>query len=244
MTGKPRLAWLAPGDPPDAFPDPRLALREPNGLLAAGGDLSPERLIAAYRRGIFPWFSEGQPILWWCPDPRAILVPAEFHLSRSLKRALRSGRYQVSVDCNFADVIRLCAATREESGTWLTPEMIAAYLSLHARGLAHSVEAWRDGRLAGGVYGINLGGVFFGESMVSLEPNGSKIALAHLASLARQRGIEVIDCQMPNDHLTSLGSRSIPRREFLAWLDRCTRQHPEQRFGGEVARPASTALDS
>lgn len=235
--------WLAPGDPPDAFPDARLALQEPNGLLAAGGDLSPERLIAAYRRGIFPWFSEGQPILWWCPDPRAILVPAEFHISRSLKRTLRTGTFQVTVNQNFREVIRLCAATREQSGTWLTPEMISAYVELHARGFAHSVEAWSDGQLAGGIYGINLGAVFFGESMVSVEPNGSKIALAQLVLIARQRGIEFIDCQVPNDHLTRLGSRSISRHEFLGWLDRCTCQPPEQRLGVEAELPAIALLD-
>ncbi len=243
MTEKLRLAWLTSDDPPDAFPDPQLALREPNGLLAVGGDLSVPRLIAAYRRGIFPWFGPGQPILWWCPDPRAILVPAEFHVSRSLKRRLRSGRFDVSVDRDFREVIRLCAATRELSGTWLTPEMIAAYVALHAQGIAHSVEAWRDGRLIGGVYGVGLGGVFFGESMVSIETDGSKIALAKLVSVARRRGIELIDCQVPNDHLQRLGTRAIARRDFLAWLDRCMRKPPEQRLEREPEHPAAAVLD-
>jgi len=243
MTGRQPLPWLAPGDPPDGFPDPRRALRSPNGLLAAGGDLSAARLLAAYRRGIFPWFSDGQPILWWCPDPRAVLVPAEFHVSRSLRRTLRSGRFAVSVDQSFSAVIEACATAREESGTWLTREMIAAYGELHARGIAHSVESWRDGQLAGGVYGISLGGIFFGESMVSIVTDGSKVALAKLARLARLRGIEVIDCQVPNDHLTRLGSRLLPRVDFLAWLERCVRQPPEQRLHVEPMHPARDVLD-
>jgi leucyl/phenylalanyl-tRNA--protein transferase len=243
MTRRQPLAWLAPGSPPDAFPDPRRALRQPNGLLAAGGDLTAARLLAAYRRGIFPWYSEGEPILWWCPDPRAILVPAEFHISRRLARTLRSGRFEVSVDQSFGDVIRACASAREETGTWLTAEMIAAYSELHALGVAHSIETWRDGKLAGGVYGINLGGVFFGESMVSLVTDGSKVALAKLVRLARRRGIELIDCQVPNDHLARLGSRAVPRIEFLAWLERCVGEAPEQRLEVESRSPASEVLD-
>lgn len=231
-----RLPWLAPGDPPDAFPDPRRALREPNGLLAAGGDLSCERLLAAYRRGVFPWFSAGQPILWWCPDPRAVLFPAELRITRRFARTLRSGRFTASTDQAFGDVIRLCAGTRADSGTWLTAEMIAAYTALHERGIAHSVEAWQDGELAGGIYGIALGGVFFGESMVSLRPDGSKAAMAHLVGLALARGIEVIDCQVPNDHLGRLGSRTIPRAGFLELLRRLVDEPPAGRLGPEPPR--------
>jgi leucyl/phenylalanyl-tRNA--protein transferase len=239
VIARPRLAWLAPGDPPDAFPDPALALREPNGLLAVGGDLGVDRLLAAYRRGIFPWFSEGQPILWWCPDPRAILVPEELHVSRRLRRTLRSGRFEVSVDQCFDEVIGACASTRSATGTWLTPEMIAAYRELHALGFAHSVESWIDGRLAGGVYGIALGGIFFGESMVSLQTDGSKVAMAKLAALARETGVALIDCQLPNPHLGRLGSRPIPRHEFLAQLRRLVVREPEQRFKPQPRATAS-----
>jgi leucyl/phenylalanyl-tRNA--protein transferase len=233
VTGRPKLAWLAPGAPPDAFPDPAQALREPNGLLAAGGDLGADRLLAAYRRGIFPWFSEGQPILWWCPDPRAVLLPSELHLSRRLRRSLRAGRFEVSVDRRFGEVIGLCASTRRESGTWLTPAMVGAYRELHERGFAHSVESWCDGELAGGIYGVALGGAFFGESMVSLRPDGSKVALAKLVALAREQRIELIDCQMPNPHLVSLGSRSIPRRRFLERLERLAAAEPLHRIRTE-----------
>lgn len=238
MTGRRQIAWLAPGSPADAFPDPARALREPNGLLAAGGDLSPQRLIEAYRRGIFPWFDDEQPILWWCPDPRAVLLPAEFHLSRRLRRRLRSGRHEVSVDQCFERVIRCCAETRMATGTWLTEPMIAAYTELHAMGIAHSVEAWTDGELAGGVYGIGMGNVFFGESMVSLRPDGSKIALASLVALARAHDIHVIDCQIPNEHLQRLGSRCVPRAEFLQWVRLGVQEPPEQRLSAQDRQPA------
>lgn len=234
MSGPRRLAWLEPGGPPDAFPDSSDALGDPNGLLAAGGDLSPPRLIAAYRHGIFPWFSEGQPILWWCPDPRAVLIPAEFHASRSLRRSLRSERFQVSVNQRFDEVIRLCSTTRAHSGTWLTPEMISAYCELHALGAAHSVETWEEGRLTGGVYGVSLGGMFFAESMFSLRPDASKVALTKLASLAIRHHIGIIDCQMPSDHLTHLGSRLMARNDFLTRLARLTQEPPEQRFVSEA----------
>jgi leucyl/phenylalanyl-tRNA--protein transferase len=230
VTRRPQLAWIKAGDPPDSFPDPGRALAEPNGLLAAGGDLTPARLLAAYRRGIFPWFSEGQPILWWCPHPRAILLPGELHVSRRLARTLRSRRFEVSVDQRFSEVISLCASTRRESGTWLTAAMIDAYRDLHALGFAHSVEVWQDGEMAGGVYGVALGGIFFGESMVSLRRDGSKVAISQLVALASRVGIELIDCQMPNPHLASLGSREIPRRDFLRLLARLVDQPPAQRL--------------
>lgn len=233
MRARVSLAWLAPDDPPECFPAPGLALREPNGLLAAGGDLGPERLLAAYRQGIFPWFGPGQPILWWCPDPRAVIVPGEFRISRRFRRTLRSERFEASVNQCFDEVITLCATTRRETGTWLTPAMIAAYRELHSRGIAHSVESWQDGRLAGGIYGVALGGVFFGESMVSVQRDGSKVALAKLVALAHASRIALIDCQVPNPHLASLGAREIPRSEFLSLLARLTKQPPLQRLGRE-----------
>jgi leucyl/phenylalanyl-tRNA--protein transferase len=213
------IAWLAPGDPPESFPPVERALREPSGLLAAGGDLSCERLVAAYRRGIFPWYSPGQPVLWWSPDPREVLFPQEFHRSRSLARALRTRTFEFHVDRDFSAVLSACAAPRAASpGTWITPEMHAAYLELHRRGIAHSAEIWRAGRLVGGVYGVKLGRVFFGESMFSLERDTSKAALDGLVRLGLQEGLAMIDCQMPSPHLRSLGSRAIPRSEFVARL--------------------------
>jgi leucyl/phenylalanyl-tRNA--protein transferase len=237
VTGRPRLAWIQPGDPPDAFPSPGQALREPNGLLAAGGDLGPERLLAAYRRGIFPWYSAGQPILWWCPDPRAVLLPEALHVPRRLARRLRGGQFTTSVDQAFDEVIRLCAQTRRESGTWLTPEMIEAYRGLHALGIAHSVESWCGDRLAGGLYGLGLGSVFFGESMVSLLPDGSRVAMVKLAALARETGIGLIDCQVPNPHLMRLGASLMPRQAFLARVARGSLEAPLQRLRAEPAGP-------
>ncbi len=215
------ITWLAPGDPPDSFPSVERALRDPPGLLAAGGDLSTERLVAAYRRGIFPWYSPGQPVLWWSPDPREVLFPQEFHLSRSLTRALRVRGFDYRVDGDFVAVIDACAAPRRASpGTWITDEMRAAYIALHRRGIAHSCEIWRAGVLVGGVYGVRLGRVFFGESMFSLERDASKAALAGLVRQCLADGTELIDCQMPSEHLRSLGSRPLPRDEFLARLGR------------------------
>jgi leucyl/phenylalanyl-tRNA--protein transferase len=240
VNARTRLAWLAPGGRADAFPDPAMALHEPNGLLAAGGDLAPERLLAAYRRGIFPWFNAGQPILWWCPDPREVLEPDGFHVSRRLARTLRSGRFEVSMNACFDAVIALCASTRRERGTWLTPEMVAAYRELHARGFAHSVESWRDGELAGGIYGVALGAMFFGESMVSVLPDGSKVAMAKLVSHARRSGVELIDCQLPNPHLERMGSRPMHRSDFLELLRQLVGQSPEKRF---VAQPREPTRD-
>jgi leucyl/phenylalanyl-tRNA--protein transferase len=215
------ITWLAPGDPPDSFPSVERALRDPPGLLAAGGDLSPERLAAAYRRGIFPWYSPGQPVLWWSPDPREVLFPQEFHVSRSLTRALRVRDFKYRVDADFEGVIDACAAPRPASpGTWITTAMRAAYVELHRRGMAHSCEIWRAGALVGGVYGVRLGRVFFGESMFSLERDASKAALAGLVRQCLADGTELIDCQMPSEHLRSLGSRPLPRAEFLQRLER------------------------
>ena len=215
------IAWLAPGDPPDSFPPVGRALRDPQGLLAAGGDLSCERLVAAYRRGIFPWYSPGQPVLWWSPDPREVLLPDEFHLSRSLARTLRTRGFEYRVDTDFEAVIGACAAPRGASpGTWITQDMHAAYVALHRRGIAHSCEIWRAGALVGGVYGVRLGRAFFGESMFSLERDASKAALAGLVRQCNADGTEFIDCQMPSEHLRSLGSRALPRTEFLERLGR------------------------
>jgi leucyl/phenylalanyl-tRNA--protein transferase len=210
------ITWLAPDDPIDSFPPVSAALTEPNGLLAAGGDLRPERLIFAYARGIFPWYSPGQQILWWSPDPREVLMPAEFHRSHSLRRELQRDPPEMTVDADFAAVIDACAAPRGASpGTWITTAMRDAYIALHRLGHAHSIEAWREDELIGGVYGVRLGGVFFGESMFSAATNGSKMALSHLCDWAQTQGIRMIDCQFANPHLRSLGSRALPRTIFL-----------------------------
>jgi len=213
------ITWLSPQDAPEWFPPLEQALEEPSGLLAAGGDLSPERLLAAYRRGIFPWYSPGQPVLWWSPDPRAVLFPEEFHCTRSLAKTLRNGGFTAAIDRDFGAVIDGCAAPRAASpGTWITSEMRAAYLKLHRLGYAHSVETWRGDALVGGLYGVHLGGVFFGESMFSRERDASKVALAHLVAECEHNGLAVIDCQLPSRHLSSLGARTIPRSQFQALL--------------------------
>jgi len=208
--------WLTVNAP---FPEVGTALREPNGLLAAGGDLSPERILDAYRHGIFPWFSPGDPVLWWSPDPRMALFPAEFKLSRSLARVIRNGGFELRFDTAFESVMRACAEPRPgQNGTWIQEDMIAAYCALHELGYAHSVETWRDGELVGGLYGIAIGRMFYGESMFSREANASKVALAHLARQLERWNFELIDCQMNTPHLASLGAREIPRAEFVARL--------------------------
>jgi leucyl/phenylalanyl-tRNA--protein transferase len=202
-----------------SFPDVTQALRSPNGLLAAGGDLTTARLLEAYRHGIFPWFNAGEPILWWSPDPRMILFPNEFKISHSLHKTLRNGRHEVRFDSHFEQVMRACAAPREgASGTWIHEEMIAAYCELHRMGYAHSVETWMDGELVGGLYGMALGRMFYGESMFSRKSDASKIALAHLAAQLKKWNFGMIDCQMNTPHLASLGAREIPRKEFIASL--------------------------
>jgi leucyl/phenylalanyl-tRNA--protein transferase len=213
------ITWLSPQDEPEWFPPLERALDEPAGLLAAGGDLSTVRLLAAYRRGIFPWYSPGQPVLWWSPDPRAVLFPEEFRCTRSLAKRIRNGGFDSFIDRDFRGVIEACAAPRPQSvGTWITPEMLAAYVELHRRGYAHSVETWHGDRLVGGLYGVRLGGVFFGESMFSRERDASKVALARLVESCVAEGIVVIDCQMASSHLASMGSRRIPRMRFEAML--------------------------
>ena len=210
------IPLLGPHDP---FPPVSKALRSPNGLLCAGADLSPARLLDAYSRGIFPWFSEGEPILWWSPHPRMVLFPAELKVSRSLRKAVAKGIFQTRFDTAFAEVMRACAEPRDgQAGTWIVPEMVAAYTRLHELGFAHSVESWRDGRLAGGLYGILLGRVFFGESMFSRETDASKVALVKLVARLEALGVGLIDCQQATRHLASLGAREIPRREFAQRL--------------------------
>ncbi|MBK9085105.1 MAG: leucyl/phenylalanyl-tRNA--protein transferase [Sterolibacteriaceae bacterium] len=205
------------------FPPLSRALTRPNGLLCAGGDLSPQRLLQAYRHGIFPWYSEGEPLLWWSPDPRMVLIPSELRLSRSLRKRLRNHDYSMRCDSAFDDVMAACAAPRDgASGTWIVPEMQAAYGRLHRLGYAHCVETWIDGQLAGGLYGVAIGRAFYGESMFSRATDASKIALAHLARYLVHRKFAVVDCQMNTAHLAWLGAREIPRDEFVAGLARWT----------------------
>lgn len=213
------IHWIDERDPPDAFPPPDRALTQPSGLLAAGGDLSVARLLAAYRRGIFPWYEEGQPILWWSPNPRAVLQPAEVHVSRSLARTLRRGNFSVTADRAFAEVIDACAMPRRSGpGTWITAAMAAAYTRLHTKGYAHSIEVWHDGRLVGGLYGVALGAVFFGESMFSRMTDASKVALARLSVHLVSRQFQLIDCQVDSPHLRSLGAELISRAAFNSRL--------------------------
>ena len=210
------IPWLDSGDP---FPEVERALAEPNGLLAAGADLSLPRLLEAYRNGIFPWFGHDQPILWWSPDPRMVLFPAELKVSRSLARTLRNARFEVRADTAFDAVIEGCRQPRRgESGTWITEEMTEAYGTMHRAGFAHSVETWLDGKLVGGLYGIALGRAFFGESMFARVSDASKVALVALARQLQHWGFGVIDCQMNTAHLASLGAREIPRAEFTRRL--------------------------
>jgi leucyl/phenylalanyl-tRNA---protein transferase len=212
---------------PNWFPPLDQALREPPGLLAAGGDLSPTRLLAAYERGVFPWYSAQQPILWWSPDPRMVLFPEEFKCSRSLQKTIRNGSFTTQVDCAFSDTIRGCAAPRRSGpDTWLNEEMIESYEKLHCLGFGHSIETYQNDRLVGGVYGLQLGQVFFGESMFSRERDASKVALARLVEECRARDIKVIDCQVASNHLESLGAREVSRLQFVGLLDTYARRSP------------------
>ena len=216
--------------PHTAFPPLESALDEPNGLLAAGGDLSPERILTAYRAGIFPWFNEDDPILWWSPNPRMVLFPNELKISRSLKKTLRNKPYEVRVDSAFSQVMHACAAPRKDQlGTWIHPEMVKAYTTLHEMGFAHSIETWMDDELVGGLYGLALGKIFFGESMFSRQPDVSKIALVHLVEQLKNWGFGLIDCQVNTTHLASLGARDISRKEFSQKLSTfITDTEPEQ----------------
>lgn len=211
------IPWLDDDDL--AFPEVCEALNEPNGLLAAGGDLSCQRLVEAYKKGIFPWFEEDQPILWWSPDPRSIVKPKDMHISRSLKKAIRKNKYKITYNRDFEQVIAQCANLRMQGpGTWITLDMHQAYCELHQMGIAHSVETWLDDELIGGLYGLNIGQVFFGESMFSTASNGSKIAFAALNKQLQEWGINLIDCQVHNPHLASMGATEIPREDFIKQL--------------------------
>lgn len=213
------LFWINPADGTDSFPPVEHAVREPNGLLAAGGDLAPARLINAYRSGIFPWYNEGQPILWWSPDPRAVLFPSRLKVSRSLRKTLKKGGFKVTLDTAFRQVVQACAAPRTEGGgTWITDEMLEAYCRLHELGIAHSVEAWRGDELVGGLYGVAIGRVFFGESMFSRVTDASKVAFVHLVRQLERWGYAVIDCQVGSGHLQSLGAEDISRADFNTLL--------------------------
>ena len=202
------------------FPDTQQALTYPNGLLAVGGDLSVERLLRAYQRGIFPWYEEPQPILWWSPDPRSVLFPGEIRVSRSLAKAMKKNRFRITTDRVFHHVLSGCAAPRaRERGTWITNNMARAYMELHRAGFAHSVEVWDEQQqLQGGLYGVALGRVFFGESMFSRASNASKIALVALTRLLSAQGLDIVDCQVESEHLNSMGARNIPRLDFENYL--------------------------
>lgn len=230
MSGhSPHFFWIAANRYAARLPPVEQALDEPNGLLAAHGDLAPGTLLEAYRHGVFPWFSDGQPLLWWSPDPRAVFYPARFHVSRSLARTLRRGVFEVTLDKDFAGVMRGCAAPRRDGdGTWITAEMFAAYEELHRLGHAHAFECWHDGELVGGMYGVAIGRVFFGESMFSRMTDASKVALATACRQLTAWGYELFDCQVPNAHLASLGAVLLPRARFVAALSTLCAQEPAE----------------
>lgn len=219
-----------------SFPPAEQALTRPNGLLATGGDLRPERLLNAYRGGIFPWFDAGGPILWWSPDPRLILRIEDFRISRKMKSLARRRPYEITMNRAFAEVVRNCGAGRT-MGTWITPAMETAYCQLHELGHAHSVEVWNESRLIGGLYGVALGRIFCGESMFSLEDNASKLALERLVRQLLAWGFRLIDCQISSDHLLSLGAVEIPRREFLRQLSRLIREPPPAKWEFDPPAP-------
>ena len=215
------IDWLNPGDP---FPPVDTALTEPNGLLCAGHEVTSELVLAAYQRGIFPWYSDGQPVLWWSPDPRMVLLPKNFRLHRSLRKSLQRCEYEIRVDTSFEAVMRACADPRPaQGGTWISEAIIDAYTTLHQAGFAHSVETWMNGELVGGLYGIALGRVFFGESMFVRRTDASKIAFAHLVTQLKRWQFELIDCQQETEHLASLGAAPVSRKDFLQalkqWVD-------------------------
>lgn len=222
------IPWL---DASTDFPPADRALREPNGLLAAGGDLSAPRLLDAYRHGIFPWFNADDPLLWWSPDPRMVLVPGEFRISHSLRKTLHRQPFEVRFDTAFESVMRACAAPRDgQAGSWIHDDMIAAYCALHALGYAHSVESWQGGQLVGGLYGVAIGRMFYGESMFSRVSDASKVALAHLARQLERWDFGLIDCQMNTPHLAALGAREIPRAAFLARVQELVNCAPVTRW--------------
>lgn len=227
------IPFLGPADP---FPPVEQALEQPDGLLAAGGSLATKRLVEAYSSGIFPWFNDGDPILWWSPNPRTILRPGKVHVSHSLKKRLKKGEYFVSVDCAFVRVLDGCAAPRPgDNGTWLSPAMRRAYTSLHNAGLAHSIEVWMDGELAGGVYGVAIGRMFFGESMFARRSDASKIGIVVLAQQLERWRFPFIDCQLETAHLMSLGAEHLPRRKFVAEIARLVKERgPSWRLDADL----------
>ena len=232
------LDALAPG----AFPDPELALTDPNGLLAFGGDLSPQRLISAYAHGVFPWYSEGDPLLWWSPDPRCVFATDGVHVSHSLARFVRRCNWQWSMDRAFDEVMQACAAPRADGGgTWITPDMLIAYGNLHALGYAHSLEVWDGGQLIGGLYGVSVGRMFSAESMFSRRTNASKVALLALARVLREHGFPWIDAQVPNPHLLRMGAQLLPRRRFLEVLAQLTAESAPQEWPRSMS-PVATLL--
>lgn len=211
------IPWLSPQNLD--FPPVEYAMDEPNGLLAAGGDLNPDRILAAYRQGIFPWFNPGDPILWWSPNPRTVIFPETHHVSKSLRKTLRKGLYRVTFDRAFVQVMQGCAAPRNyANSTWISEAIIASYTELHRRGFCHSVEVWLGEELVGGLYGMALGKVFFGESMFSRADNASKVGFTYLVRTLRDWGFQLIDCQVANEHLFSLGAKEIPREDFQELL--------------------------
>ena len=241
-----RIPWLEPDDP---LPPISSALRRPNGLLAAGGGLSSARLVDAYSRGCFPWFNEGEPVLWWSPDPRMVLLPDELHVSKSLARHVRRGGFEIRADTAFAEVIAGCAQPRRgQDGTWISPAIVEAYVALHAEGIAHCVETWIDGKLAGGLYGLAIGGAFFGESMFARATDASKLAFVHAVGQLRRWGVGLIDCQMSTAHLAGFGAREVPRAVFLHRIAQLV-SHPAPRspwrldpdLAQEVLRPRRIA---
>lgn len=227
---------------PNWFPDPEHALAEPNGLLAFGGDLSPQRLVAAYSNGIFPWYSEGDPLLWWSPDPRCMFATDGVHASRSLEKFLHRCAWQWSMDRAFEDVVRACASPREgQQGTWITPDIITAYTNLHMLGYAHSLEVWDEDLLIGGIYGVSVGRMFSAESMFSRRSNASKVALVVFARVLRECSFPWIDAQVPNPHLLRMGAQTLPRKRFLAELARLAAE-PPPRDWPRVQSPVATFL--
>ena len=223
-----RVVWLTATDTPESFPPVENALREPDGLLAAGGDLSTPRILAAYRQGIFPWYDNGQPLLWWSPDPRCVFRPGDLHISRRLHRDLRRSAWEIRMNTAFGDVIRACAGPRRhEQGTWITQDMQTAYARLHSEGWAHSIEVWQDNELVGGLYGLAIGRALFGESMFSRQSNASKMALLFVDRLLSAGTLGILDCQVQSSHLLTMGAVTMPRAEFVGRLgDLCSPPDP------------------
>lgn len=233
-----RLFWLGSDDPPESFPPVTEALSEPEGLLAAGGDLNADRLLYAYRKGIFPWYGSGQPLLWWSPDPRCVFLPGDFHFTKRAQRELRRSTAEIRINTAFGEVIRACAGPRRsEQGTWITQEMLLAYERLHELGWAHSIEIWQSGKLSGGLYGLAIGKAFFGESMFSVTPNASKISLLLLSQMLDSGDFELLDCQVVSSHLVSLGARRLARRDFIKKLDSAC--NPANPFASWPTHPIS-----